>query len=283
MHVLGIHNCFPESRGVIQPTMCLILFAHQMNRDYPLVVAANRDEFHQRPTQVSRFWPEQPGILAGRDLQAGGTWMGINRNGRFAAVTNYRDPDQTRPAPRSRGDLVIDYLQEETSARQYLDEVSPLANQYAGFNLLLAEGDQLWYFSNSGPSGTRGPKQLPPGIYGLSNASLDTPWPKVLRGKQALTAALKGPIDHRVLEDVVASRELASKAQLDLQGMNSEMEELLSAQFIVSESYGTRATTTFWKTAGGECHWAERNFDARGRTTGTIEEEFQWATRRDCG
>ncbi|MEP5568211.1 MAG: NRDE family protein [Halioglobus sp.] len=262
--------------------MCLILFAHQVNRDYPLIVAANRDEFHQRPTRASQFWPEQPDILAGRDLQAGGTWMGVNRSGRFAAVTNYRDPDATRPAPKSRGDLVIDYLQKESSTQQYLEAVSLAAEDYAGFNLLLAEGDQLWCISNSGPSAARGPKQLPPGIYGLSNASLDTPWPKVLRGKQALADALEDPIEHRALEAVVANRQLASKEQLDLQGMNSEMEELLSAQFIVSESYGTRATTTFWKTAGGKCHWAEKNFDAQGGAIGTVEEAFQSSIRPGC-
>lgn len=282
MHVLGFHNCFPELRGVIHPTMCLILFAHQMSSEYPLVVAANRDEFHQRPTQASHYWPEHPRVLAGRDLQAGGTWMGINRSGRFAAVTNYRDPGKTRPAPRSRGNLVIDYLQNQLPTGQYLDKVSSTANDYAGFNLLVGDGDQLWYLSNSGPYIERQARRLPPGIYGLSNASLDTPWPKVQRGKQVLAAALHGSIDHDALEAVVASRQLASKDQLDLQGLNSEMDELLSAQFIANEAYGTRATTTCWRTAVGEYHWKERNFNARGELKRTVEEAFRFSNRPGC-
>ncbi len=252
--------------------MCLILFAHRVNSNYPLVVAANRDEFHQRPTDASHYWPQYPQILAGRDRQAGGTWMGINRSGHFAAVTNYRDPQQTRPAERSRGDLVLSYLHGNLLASQYLDELSSRAGDYAGFNLLLGDGKDLWYMSNSGYCDEQTPRKLLPGIYGLSNASLDTPWPKVQRGKQVLAEVLQQPLEHATLATVVANRQLASKSQLNLQELNTEMDELLSAQFIVSETYGTRATTTCWQTSTGEFHWKERNFNSRGDLIGEIEE-----------
>ncbi|MDG1389653.1 MAG: NRDE family protein [Halioglobus sp.] len=253
--------------------MCLILFAHQVNNHYPLVVAANRDEFHQRPTDASHYWLEHPQVLAGRDRQAGGSWMGVNRSGHFAAVTNSRDPEQTKAAERSRGELVLGYLQGDLSAQQYLDQLSLRAGAYAGFNLLLGDREDLWYVSNSGPSSEQSPRRLTPGIYGLSNASLDTPWPKVQRGKQVMAELLQYPLDHSALATAVDSRQLASKNQLDLQAMNTEMDQLLSAQFIVGDTYGTRATTTCWQTSAGEFHWKERSFDARGDLIEVVEKE----------
>ena len=143
--------------------MCLMIFAHQVLPGMPLAVAANRDEFHARPTAPSGFWPQRPELLAGRDLEQGGTWMGITRGGRFAAVTNFRDPDRTDPAPRSRGELPLDFLCSDLAPAEYLAEIAVRGGDYAGFNLLVGDPQQLWYFDNS-PG--EAPMALAPGIYG---------------------------------------------------------------------------------------------------------------------
>lgn len=255
--------------------MCLLIFAHRTLPAHPLVVAANRDEFHGRPTAPSHFWAEHPALLAGRDLDQGGTWMGITRGGRFAAVTNYRDPSRTAPAPRSRGELPLAYLTGGDSAPDYLSAVAARAGDYAGFNLLLGDGEHLWYLTNSGPSDQCAPRRLDPGIYGLSNARLDTPWPKVEIGKERLRALLaaRAP-EHDGLLEVVADRRLASPDQLRRQGMGSEMELMLSSQFIVTEAYGTRSSTTLWITADGSGYWREQSFDAGGQLQGVVQERF---------
>ena len=253
--------------------MCLILFAHRVSDSHPLVIAANRDEFHARPTAAAHRWPDQPGLLAGRDLQAGGTWMGLHSNGRFAAITNFRDPARTLAAPRSRGELTTRFLLGDSSAETYLAELAASAGDYAGFSLLLGESDQLWYFSNSGTAPPASPRLLRPGIYGLSNALLDTPWPKVERGRQALSRVLEDDApEHDRLATVVSDRQLASREQLELQGLSGEMDQMLSAQFIVNPTYGTRATTTCWRDGGGTYHWREQTIDANGEVAGTVEE-----------
>ena len=248
--------------------MCLVIFAFDPDGERPLAVAANRDEFHARPTAPAAFWPEAPGLLAGRDLEAGGTWMGVTRNGRFAAITNYRDPDRTVPAPRSRGALPLDFLLGEDSPTAYAHRVMPLARQYAGYNLLIGSGRELWYLCNTGGGEAR---PLPAGTYGLSNARLDTPWPKVVRGKAALENLLADdkPLTHNTLAAVVGDRTLADKDTLAQQGLNGEMDELLSAQFIMTPAYGTRSRTTFWRDAQGTGHWREQCFNAQGELTGT--------------
>jgi uncharacterized protein with NRDE domain len=252
--------------------MCLLIIAHRTEPGFPLVVAANRDEFHARPTAVSEFWPEHPGLLAGKDLQQGGTWMGI-RCGRFAAITNYRDPSRTAPAPRSRGELPLDYLVGKRGPREYLLDIA--AQDYAGFNLLLGDQDSLWYFTNSLPAEQCAPRLLQPGFYGLSNARLDTPWPKVTRGKQKLRNLLSGgPPRHDALLSVVGDQQLADPEALRLQGMESGMDRLLSAQFIVTGSYGTRSSTTLWTDNSGQAHWRELSFDARGDRRGIQEVAF---------
>ena len=167
--------------------MCLILVAWQAHPGYPLLVAANRDEFYARRTASADFWPESPQVLAGRDLEAGGTWLGITRQGRFAALTNYRDPSSHKPQAPSRGKLVADFLRGKDSIDAYLDTLDAIA--YNGFNLLLGDGKQLIAFSNI----TMQRHELAPGVYGLSNALLDTPWPKVGAGKTALETALTCP------------------------------------------------------------------------------------------
>ena len=242
--------------------MCLLILAHQVSSDYPLLVAANRDEFHARPTAASRFWPEYPELLAGQDLLQGGTWMGMTRRGRFAAVTNYRDPSHTPEAPRSRGELALKYLTGSQTPADFLRGMAAQAQDYAGFNLLVGDRNSLWHYTNSD---TKDPQNLPPGVYGLSNATLDTPWPKVVLGKAKLLALLEtGPMCHRALADVVSSQRLANQNSLSAQGLDSTMESTLSPQFIVTDTYGTRSSTTLWFDAQAQASWLEMSFNAQG-------------------
>jgi uncharacterized protein with NRDE domain len=252
--------------------MCLLIIAHQVAREYPLLVAANRDEFHARPTGVSDFWTAHPDLLAGRDLQMGGTWMGVTRSGRFAAVTNYRDPAQSAVAPRSRGELPLAYLTGSQDPETYLKKVAAMARDYGGFNLLVGDRHDLWYFTNSD---SMDPQCLPPGVYGLSNARLDTPWPKVELGKVRLMALLQaGSISHSVLETVVTDRLLADQRTLSRHGLDGGMEATLSAQFIVTADYGTRSSTTLWTDAHDQLSWRERSFDQHGALSAVQQREF---------
>lgn len=263
MHPVAIHNSFPTEPV---DAMCLLIFAHRVSARHPLVVAANRDEFHARPTAISDFWTDHPDLLAGRDLEQGGTWMGTTRNGRFAAITNYRDPSRTAPAPRSRGELPLHYLTGRQDPKDYLSGIAEQAAEYAGFNLLLGNRDELWYFTNSLPEAKRAPLCLPAGIYGLSNARLDTPWPKVSLGKQQLQALLdSGPLTHDVLATLVGDRQLANPGALHQHGLASEMDLLLSAQFIVTDLYGTRSSTTLITNRDGKASWREVSFNELGK------------------
>lgn len=255
--------------------MCLMILAHQVSPDYPLLVAANRDEFHARPTAASDFWPEQPQLLAGRDLQQGGTWMGVTRGGRFAAVTNYRDPARTAAAPRSRGELPLGFLLGSHTPKDFLDAVAACAHEYAGFNLLVGDRFSLWYFTNSDAAV---PRELPAGIYGLSNARLDTPWPKVELGKSRLLSLLGGGgVSHDALLAVVGDRQLADAHALRAQGLDGSMDPVLSAQFIVTGAYGTRSSTTLWLDKRGQVDWRELSFDELGELREVRHREFALA------
>ena len=257
--------------------MCLLIFAYKSHPRYPLLLAANRDEFHSRPTRAAHFWEEYPDLLAGKDLEAGGTWMGITGKGRFAAITNLRDPARTAPAERSRGELPLEFLTGRESPPVYLRRVAARAGDYAGFNLLVRDSGGLWYYSNSPAGIESGPEQLKPGVYGLSNAMLDTPWPKVIQGKSVLRSALGGRISHPQLAGAVNNRELAPIEALHQEGLSGEMDQLLSAQFIVNPGYGTRATTTVWLEESGLASWRETSFDPQGQETGVITEQLTLA------
>lgn len=253
--------------------MCLIILAHRAHRDFPLLVAANRDEFHARPTAGAAFWKAHPDLLAGRDLEAGGTWMGVTRQGRFAAVTNFRDPARTERAPRSRGELPLAWLAGDArTPRDCLRAIAAQGGQYAGFNLLLGDGEALWYYSNAGNDN---PRPLAPGIYGLSNASLDTPWPKVTLGKSRMAALLEQPVNHANLLATVADRQLARPEALHPSGLGEDMDQVLSAQFIRTERYGTRSSTTLIRGSGGTLSWRERRYDATGEQSAVMEVEFE--------
>ena len=255
--------------------MCLLIFSHRVDPNYPLVLAANRDEFHARPTAAARFWPEHPRLLAGRDLEQGGTWMGLTREGRFAAITNCRDPARTAPAPRSRGELPLGYLTGSQDAQTYLMDTLANAQEYAGFNLLVGTPDSLWYLTNSPSAEQCKPKLLAPGLYGLSNAQLDTPWPKVTLGKDRLQALLaEGEFDHDTLSTVVGDRKLADPTDLHPLGLTDDMAQVLSSQFITTASYGTRSSTTLWIDQAGRAHWRESSFDPQGEAVARQEQCF---------
>lgn len=222
--------------------MCLILLAWQAHPRYPLVVAANRDEFFARPTAAADSWDDQPDILAGRDLSAGGTWLGITRQGRFAALTNFREPGNNRPDAPTRGKLVRDFLAGAMPATGYLDELSRRASAFNGFNLLcgsLTEG--LWHYSNRSDSGKL--HRLAAGIYGLSNHLLDTPWPKVARGKSDLAKALAALPKDQPLFRLLRDTDIHQDEQLPRTGVSLGWERILSAAFVVAPTYGTRSST----------------------------------------
>jgi uncharacterized protein with NRDE domain len=228
--------------------MCLILLAWQVHPDYPLIVAANRDEFFARPTAPAAFWPEAPEVLAGRDLQAGGTWLGITRSSRFAALTNYRDPAQNRHSP-SRGRLAADFLIGNATPQNYLACIAASGVRYNGYNLLLGDGQSLWWATNV--AGERAVRALPPGIYGLSNDQLDTPWPKVGAGKTALRRAIDALPDDRPLFHLLRDDFIHPDEHLPSTGVSQAWERLLSAAFVRSPSYGTRSSTVIYQHKNG--------------------------------
>jgi uncharacterized protein with NRDE domain len=251
--------------------MCLIILAHRQHPDFPLLVSANRDEYHERPTRPAHHWPGPEGILAGKDLVAGGTWLGITRSGRFAAITNHRNPPGTPAEPRSRGLLTLEFLRGSMRPQDYLEQLAPVAADYAGFNLLLGDGEQLYYYSNI----EGGIQCLAPGIYGVSNALLNTPWPKLEKGRQRLQKLIGNSLlldeeqRHTALAEVVGERQPEPDARLPDTGVGVELERLLSAQFICSRDYGTRATTTVAVSKDGSISFGERSFLADGVANGS--------------
>jgi uncharacterized protein with NRDE domain len=240
--------------------MCLILLAHHVHRDHPLVLAANRDEFYDRPTAPASFWQDAPHVLAGRDTRAGGTWMGVTRGGRWAALTNYRDPPTARPGSPSRGALVAEYLRGEELPEDYLDAVAARADQYDGFNLLVGDRTSVHYFGNR-MAGAPTPRRLEPGLYGLSNHLLDTPWPKVARGKRVVKELLdSGAPTPEALLEVLYDTEIAPLHDLPHTGVGAEWEQALSASFIATPTYGTRASTALLIDSTANVTFVERTF-----------------------
>lgn len=222
--------------------MCLILLAHAAHPSYRLILTANRDEFHDRPTRPAHRWPDAPHVVAGLDLRGGGTWLGVTDGGRWAAVTNFRDAAQLGRTAPSRGKLVADYLRRDLSPRAYVDQVAELGAEMNGFNLLVGDADEVWWISNRAPE-LAGP--VGPGIHGISNALLDTPWPKVVRGKrelERLVSAASAP-DPDQLIGILLDRTLAADHELPQTGVGTEMERALSAPFIATPGYGTRSST----------------------------------------
>jgi len=251
--------------------MCLIVVAWQSHPDYALVVAGNRDEFYARPAAPAQWWPDAPQLLAGRDLAEvigePGTWMGMAAGGRFAALTNYRAPSEKRTDARSRGELVADFLRGDAAPHDYLDTVSRDQGAYNGFNLLACDLRELWWYSNRGSA--RRPQRLAPGLYGVSNALLDTPWPKLRSRVGALAEALaadRGLPGTSITPylDLLADERQAADFELPQTGVSPEWEKLLSSAFIRSPAYGTRASTVLRVRHDGRFDLCERSFDASG-------------------
>ena len=220
--------------------MCLIVFANNIHKKYKLIFAANRDEFYNRPSEQAEFWSEHPNLLAGKDLQAGGTWLGITIEGRFAAITNFRDLKSHRNDAPSRGKLTLDYLISSISPREYYNNLKPAINNFNGFNLLIGTIGEFYYFSNKTPE----LQKIETGIHGISNAILDTPWPKVEKSKRQLKNLItKEEIHPWEVLNILDDSTIAKDEELPDTGVGMELERVLSPIFIKSEKYGTRSST----------------------------------------
>jgi uncharacterized protein with NRDE domain len=251
--------------------MCLVLVVWRAHPLYSCLVAANRDEFHARPTARAEWWPDQPQILAGRDLEAGGTWLGVTRTGRFAALTNYRDPEQRRAAVPSRGALVTSMLESGASVAEGLTYLRAVGGDYNGFNLIFSDGERLGIYESVRGSG----RELGPGIYGLSNHLLDTPWPKVQNAKTRLEAALLGLTDTAPLLHLLRDDRPAPDAQLPRTGVSLEWERLLSSAFVRAPDYGTRCSTIIRIERRGRAYFDEWSWDSVGSDIGRTSLQFE--------
>ena len=260
--------------------MCLLVVAWRTHPRYRLVVAANRDEFHDRPAAPLGWWTDDPRVLAGRDLRAGGAWLGVTRSGRFGIVTNFRDLERApTPDAPSRGRLVPAFLAGDATPDAYVAATGAEADRYSGFNLLVGTRDSLVYLSNRAAARRRA---LAPGIYGLSNHSLDSPWPKLLRTRERFAAALAdGEPDAAALFDILADREPAPDPAVAGTGLPPELERALSAPFVLHERYGTRCSTVVMVENEGRTVVVERRFDPQGAQTGTTRLEFDGAPSQE--
>jgi uncharacterized protein with NRDE domain len=248
--------------------MCLLLFAWRPDAPVRLVLAGNRDEFHDRPAAPADWW--ENGTIGGRDLRAGGTWLAAHRSGRFAVVTNYREPLEEGRGPRSRGELVTGFLDSHATPTEYARQVASRGRSYAGFNLLLGDLEVLVYLSNRG----QGPESLEPGIHGLSNHLLDTPWPKLARTRARFEQLLERGADTEELLAMLADREPAPDDEMPDTGVGPELERLLSSPFIVSPRYGTRCSTVLKIMEDEEMEFTERRFDPTGARSGQSSFSF---------
>ncbi len=245
--------------------MCLVVLAWKTVPGQRVALAANRDEFHARPTAPMDWWGAPP-LLAGRDLSAGGTWFGLDERRRFAVITNFRGGGAPPAAP-SRGTLIPRYLAGALAPEEFLRQLAREADRYAGFSVLAADEDSLGYFCNRSPEA---PRLLPPGVYGLSNATLDAPWPKLLESRAKLTARLgAAALAPEELLEAVADRRLAADAELPETGVGVELERRLSPAFIVGSDYGTRSSTALVLDSEGRGEALERTYAANGATAGS--------------
>lgn len=248
--------------------MCLLVLAWNVHPRYRLIVAANRDEFHERPAAALAKWPPPQDLIAGRDLRAGGTWLAANRQRRFGVVTNFRDLQSARAGASSRGELIPAYLNQSAHARVFLEALEASAAHYSGFNLLLTDDEALWYATNRAAPFARA---LPPGVYGLANQLLDTPWPKLLRVRRRFEAWLQieAPEPAADLFAMLNDREPEAGDITDRDdGLPVALARALSAPFVQHPNFGTRCSTVLLLEPSGAMALAERRFDAHGEASG---------------
>ena len=252
--------------------MCLILVAIQKHPTYKLILVANRDEYYARPAEPPHFWEDAPHLLAGRDLVAAGTWLGITRKARIAAVTNYRDPATVKSDAPSRGKLVSDFLLSDLDPASYLDLIRPAKDRYNGFNLILGNRDRITWYSNRSDEVT----PLLPGVYGLSNHLLDTPWPKVVRAKALFEEIIRtgGQISAESLFLLLKDHTMAPEDRLPRTGVPLEWERILSPIFITSPTYGTRSSTVVLIDKEDRITFMDRTFNSHPEPVSTAKFEF---------
>ena len=250
--------------------MCLILLAWRAHPGHALVVAANRDEYFERPARAAAFWQDAPEVLAGRDLTAQGTWLGVTRAGRFASITNYRNPAERMATAPSRGSLVTDFLTAARRPSAYFAGIAPQANEYNGFSMLAADRSSLAFFSNREGA----VRQIEPGVHGLSNELLDTPWPKVKKGKERLGALLDKSFDPEAYLQLLGDTEPAHDEHLPDTGVGVEWERRLSSIRIAGGDYGTRCSTVVRIGTDGDAEFWERSYDREGDAIGTLHFSF---------
>ena len=239
--------------------MCLIIFAYDVHPSYKLVLAANRDEFYDRPSASADFWKDYPDLLAGRDLKGKGTWLGVTRQGKFAAITNYRDPASFMFDAKSRGKLVKDFLGSKNNAEEFIKKISRQDAKYNGYNLILQDSGAFYYYSNRGVE----KQKITVGIHGLSNHLLNTPWPKVVRGKKLMKEALKSKraAMEEALFALLSDRRFPPPEKLPSTGVDKEWEKVLSPIFIKSPHYGTRSSTVLLIGKNRRVTFIEKNYD----------------------
>ena len=254
--------------------MCLILLVWRAHAQYPCVLAANRDEYHERPSAPAAWWPGSAGILAGRDLKHGGTWLGVTRGGRFAALTNYRDPAAQRADAPSRGALVTEALESGRSIFETLLHLREVAPHYNPFNMIFSDGERLGVFESVRGEG----RELGPGIFGLSNHLLDTPWPKVENSKSRLAQVLDEALcevgEEAAILHLLRDDEPAPDADLPATGIGLEWERLLSSAFVRAADYGTRCSTVLRVDREGRARFDEWSWDRAGREIGRCTYRF---------
>jgi len=255
--------------------MCLLFLSINNHQNYKLILAGNRDEFYNRKTAPANFWTDHPQVLGGRDLEAGGTWLAMTKEGKIAMVTNYRDPQHIDPTAPSRGYLVSDFLLENKSAEDYIRNVADNGKRYNGFNLIVGDANALWYCSNYNP----GVEKLSSAFYGLSNHLLETAWPKVLRGKEKIGPILANSvIDPERLFEVLYDDQVAVDNLLPSTGLSLERERALSSMFIKTEGYGSRCSTVILIDKHNEVLFSERVYDFKTFQYTTQTFEFTVAT-----
>lgn len=244
--------------------MCIAYLSLGTNRHWPVFIAANRDEFHERPSLPARPWPDAPHVIAGRDLSAGGTWLGISGGRRWALLTNFREPGKQREGRASRGRLVSDFLLEGMPADDYAKSVYSAAGTYNGFNLIVGDGLDAWYVGNH--AACAGPVPLAPGRYALSNHALDTPWPKVERLRTRMDALVPetDELDLEPVYETLRDGVQPSDEELPTTGVPLDVERMLSSIFIVSPHYGTRCSTIIALDAHGNGVFSETSYDPEG-------------------